>query len=88
MSSLWKVAAGDTSVCADTKAVRDKKGQDKRAPTMQDWVNSVNAGFKVAKLLTKMNGYDFFHRKSWTVRAGFGEFFKGGSNCCCRVQKG
>lgn len=47
-------------MCADTKTVRDKEGRDKRAPTMQDWVNSVNAGFKVAKLLTEVNVYDFF----------------------------
>lgn len=57
---LRKVAAGDVSVCVDTKTVRDKEGRDKRAPTMQDWVNSVNAGFKVAKLLTEVNVYDFF----------------------------
>lgn len=57
---LRKVAAGDMSVCADAKTVRDKEGRDKRAPTMQDWVNSVNAGFKVAKLLTEVNVYDFF----------------------------
>lgn len=47
--------AGDLSVCLDSKTVRDKEGRGKHTPTMDDWVNSVNAGFKVAELLTKMN---------------------------------
>lgn len=47
-------------MCADAKTVRDKEGRGKRAPAMQDWVNSVNAGFKVAKLLGEVNVYDFF----------------------------
>lgn len=80
---LRKVAAGDVSVCVDTKTVRDKEGRDKRAPTMQDWVNSVNAGFKVAKLLTEVNVYDFFLRKFRTVQTGSGEFFQGAQTCCC-----
>lgn len=71
------------SVCADAKTVRDKEGRDKRAPTMQDWVNSVNAGFKVAKLLTEVNVYDFFLWKFRTVQTGSGEFFQGGQTCCC-----
>lgn len=48
------------SVWADTKTVRDKNGRDKRAPTIQAQVNSVNEGFKVTKLLTMMNVFDFF----------------------------
>ena len=36
--------------------MRDKEGRGKHTPTMgDDWVNSVNTGFKVAELLTKMN---------------------------------
>lgn len=35
--------------------MRDKEGRGKHTPTEEDWVNSVNAGFKVAELLTKMN---------------------------------
>lgn len=45
------------SVRADAKTVRDKDGQDKRAPTE---ANSVNAGFKVTKLLTVMYVFDVF----------------------------
>lgn len=47
--------AGDMSVSADSKTLRDKEGRGKHTPTMQDWVNSANAGFKVAELLTNMN---------------------------------
>lgn len=50
-----KAMARELSVCLDSKTVRDKEGRGKHAPTMDDWVNSVNAGFKVAELLTKMN---------------------------------
>ena len=37
-------------MCLDSKSVRDKEGRG-NTPT----VNSVNAGFEVAELLTKMN---------------------------------
>lgn len=77
---LRKVAAGDMSVCADTKTVRDKEGRDKRAPTMQDWVNSVNAGFKVAKLLTEVNVYDFFPAEVQDGPDGFWGILSGRSN--------
>lgn len=40
--------AGELSVCL--KTVRDKAGRGKHTPTVEDWVNSVNAGFKVAEL--------------------------------------
>lgn len=73
---LRKVAAGDMSVSADTKTVRDKEGRDKRAPTMQDWVNSVNAGFKVAKLLSEVNVYDFFSGSSGRSRQVPGNSFR------------
>lgn len=68
------------SVCADTKTVRDKEGRDKRAPTMQDWVNSVNAGFKVAKLLTEVNVYDFFPAEVQDGPDGFWGILSGRSN--------
>lgn len=42
--------AGELSVCLKTKTVRDKEGRGKHTPTVEDWVNSVNAGFKVAEL--------------------------------------
>lgn len=82
---LRKVAAGDMSVSADTKTVRDKEGRDKRAPTMQDWVNSVNAGFKVAKLLSEVNVYDFFSGSSGRSRQVPGNSFKGDQTSCCQV---
>lgn len=47
--------AGEFSTCVETKTVRDKEGRGKHTPTKEHWVNSVNAGFKVAELLTKMN---------------------------------
>lgn len=46
-----KMTAGELSVCLDSKPVRDKEGRGKHTPTM-DGVNSVNAGFKVAELLS------------------------------------
>lgn len=46
--------AGELSV-STSKTVTDKEGRGKHTPTMDHWVNSVNAGFKVAELLTKMN---------------------------------
>lgn len=46
---------GELRVWLDSKTVRDKKGRRKLPPTVDDWVNSVNAGFKVAELLTEMN---------------------------------
>lgn len=73
------------SVSADTKTVRDKEGRDKRAPTMQDWVNSVNAGFKVAKLLSEVNVYDFFSGSSGRSRQVPGNSFKGDQTSCCQV---
>lgn len=45
--------AGEFSTCLET--VRDKEGRGKHTPTEEHWVNSVNAGFKMAELLTKMN---------------------------------
>lgn len=50
-----QAVAGVLSVCLDSKTVRDKEGRGKHTPTTDDWVNSVNTGFKVAELLTKMN---------------------------------
>lgn len=45
--------AGEFSTCLET--VRDKEGRGKHTPTEEHWANSVNAGFKMAELLTKMN---------------------------------
>lgn len=47
--------ARELSVCLDSETVRFKEGRGKHTPTMGDWVNSVNAGFKLAELLTEMN---------------------------------
>ena len=46
---------GELSVWLDHKTVRDKEGRGKLPPTVDDWVNSVNAGFKVAEHLTEVN---------------------------------
>lgn len=54
-TTYLRVASGDMSVSADSKTLRDKKSPDKHTPTKQDWVNSANAGFKVAEPLTNMN---------------------------------
>lgn len=47
--------AEELSVCLNDKTLRDKEGRGKPTPIEDDWVNSVNAGFKVAELLTKRN---------------------------------
>lgn len=50
---MWEdEAAAELSVCLETKMVRDKEDGGNTA-TVHDWVNSANAGFKVAELLSK-----------------------------------
>lgn len=50
----YLAAAGGLGVSLKTEDVRDE-GCGKPSHPVEDWVNSANAGFKVAELLTKMN---------------------------------
>lgn len=78
--------AGEFRVSLKTEEVRNERSGKPSFP-VEDWVNSANAGFKVAELLTKMNSRVLIFSKgqrvrkepSWILKTLAGNFLK----ICC-----